>query len=273
MRLSAYVPCYNNAATLRAAVESVLQQTLVPDEVLVVDDGSSDYGAAKITDLPVRIVKQPGNLGRGAARARAMVETQGDLVLCCDATNILPREFAEVAARWFEQSRVAAVFGRISDPHPQGVAGRWRSRHLFKDGITRTIQRGAVLSTYGAMVRRSSVERAGGYDPALRYAEDADLGSRLTAAGGEVIYDPALVALCNVRNSLRQVLERYWRWHAKDERIDLFGYLKTITYAVRVMARADLARGDLGSAAVSLVCPHYCFARSALAQRRNGAQA
>ena len=131
---SAYVPCFNNAATVRRAVENLLAQTITPAEVLVIDDGSSDDSVAQLGGLPIRLLRQERNLGRGAARARGMAEACHELVLSCDAGMALARDFVERAVPWFEQPEVAAVFGQIRQPPARTAALRWRARHRSRTG-------------------------------------------------------------------------------------------------------------------------------------------
>jgi GT2 family glycosyltransferase len=263
--VSAYVPCFNAVATIRRAVESVLAQTVPPDEVLVVDDGSSDGSMNAIRDLGVRIVVQPGNLGRGAARARAMSEARHDYVLCCDATNALEPAFLEKALPQFEERQLAAVFGRITQPAARTLAERWRGRHLFKlDGVHERRRR-ASLCTWGALMRASAVREVGGYDRSLRHTEDGELGTRLLAAGFDVVYDPALHVESTAPNTLAQVLERHWRWYAgTNPSANWRGYRKAVAYSIKCMAMDDLRCGDPLSVPVSLLSPHYHFWRSFL---------
>lgn len=262
-RYSAYVPCFNNAATLRRAVESVLAQSVPPASVLVIDDGSRDAAAETLRDMNVAVVRHAQNLGRGAARARAMADLTDEFVLCCDATNALERDFVAKALPWFNDRKVAAVFGVFCAGASETTADRWRARHLFKIDAVRQAQRAALLATTGAMVRRSSVVAVGGYDVALRHSEDAALGRRLRAAGHEVVCDPAMRFASTVHNSVAQVLERYWRWHAgTDEGSSWKGYAKIVSYSIKVMAAADLRARDPLAAVVSLACPHYQFWKS-----------
>jgi glycosyltransferase involved in cell wall biosynthesis len=264
---SAYVPCCNNAATIRAAVAGLWAQAVAPAEVIVVDDGSTDGSAEALAGLDVRIIRHERNLGRGAARARAMREARHELVLCCDATNVLPPDFMARALPWFADLKVAAVWGQIHDPAPRGVAGRWRNRHLFKAVPERSkaVRHRSLLATYGAVLRKTAAAGAGGFDPALRHSEDAVLGEKLLAGGWDVVFDPRLDVRSISINSLSEVLERYWRWNAGGkESSSLPAYFRQIWHAWRVMACADLAQRDLAAALISLACPHYCFWKSAL---------
>lgn len=264
---SAYVPCFNQARTVRAAVESLLAQRPAPAEVLVIDDGSSDDPVAALAGLPVAVLRQEKNFGRGAARSRAMAAARHEWVLCCDATNRLPEGFVSRAQSWGAEPKVAAVCGRIRDPNPRDVAARWRARHLFKQAGGAGVNRRAALATYGAWVRRSALVAVGGYDPSLRHSEDVELGSRLLAAGYEVVFDPELVTESNVINTPTEVLERYWRWHANhDEAFSVAGFFRHSWYALRTLAARDLASGDLAAAALSLWLPFFLLGKTG--QRR-----
>jgi cellulose synthase/poly-beta-1,6-N-acetylglucosamine synthase-like glycosyltransferase len=264
-KLSGYVPFYNNSTTVLESVESLCRQESVLDEVFSVDDGSTDGGASLLEAAGVRVLRQRKNLGRGAVRALAMTETRNEFVVCCDATNVLGSNFVSSCLHWFDDPKVAAVFGRIEDPKPKGVIGRWRARHLFKIGHRMEVRHHAPLITYGTIVRRSAVMEVGNYASTLRHSEDAELGERLLAAGYDIVFDPSAPVYSNVQNTLFQVLERYWRWYAgKDENISWRGYCRNIGYAVKGMAWQDLRAGDPLAALISLISPHFQFWHTAL---------
>jgi glycosyltransferase involved in cell wall biosynthesis len=255
MSVSAYIPCHNAWPSIRDAVKSVLVQSRRPDEVFVVDDGSTD-GLLEIEG--VRIVRVKANRGRGAARARAMKEAKFELVLGCDATLVLDRDFLSRALPWFDDKKVAAVFGCIKEAGSPTVSNRWRGRHLFRSNMERAITRDAALASGCFVVRKSVVEMVGGFNAALRDGEDADLGQRLRDAGYSVVFDPSLSARSVAANGVLRVLERYARWNTPN-RMGIWAYVRQINYALKVMAVADLKAGDIPAACISLLCPHYQF--------------
>ena len=69
--VSAYVPCYNNAATVGQALRSLQAQRVPVDELCLVDDGSSDGSRAIAMHMGVPVVELQRNMGRGAVRAAA----------------------------------------------------------------------------------------------------------------------------------------------------------------------------------------------------------
>jgi glycosyltransferase involved in cell wall biosynthesis len=85
--LSVVVPCYNEAATIKSVLESVLESPFVA-EVIVVDDGSTDASAdlaRSNSDPRLRVIEQPHNMGKGAALRRGFIEATADFVIVQDA--------------------------------------------------------------------------------------------------------------------------------------------------------------------------------------------
>jgi glycosyltransferase involved in cell wall biosynthesis len=83
------IPCYNAAPFLRETLESVMNQTQLPLEVLVIDDGSTDDSAAiaESFDPPVRVIRQP-NRGESVARNRGIDEARGVWLAFLDADDL-----------------------------------------------------------------------------------------------------------------------------------------------------------------------------------------
>lgn len=265
MVISAYVPFFNNRSTILATLQSLQHQTISPSHIFALDDGSTDGGCELVEANGFRCLRLPSNQGRGAARHRAMLQAQGELVVSCDATNVLPPNFIESLLPWFDDPSVVAAFGWIQDPHPRGAVGRWRARHLFKAGYPMATRRKSSLITYGTILRRSAVLELGNFNPEMRHTEDAELGDRLLAAGFDIIFDPRVPVFCNVQNTLKEALDRYWRWYAGiGEKVSFRGYAKNISYSIKGMAMIDFSQRDPLAALISLLCPHYQFWRSVL---------
>jgi glycosyltransferase involved in cell wall biosynthesis len=259
MRIAAYIPCLNNAATLPAALASLRAQTVQPERILVVDDCSRDATARVAHEFGAEVIRHGTQLGRGAARNSAMDALEAEFVLCCDATNRLEPDFTERALEHFADARVAAVFGRLRSGFSDTAPERWKQRHLFKADGPQGTRHGAYLSTWGAIVRRAPVQACGGYDRSLRHSEDADLGERLLRAGYDVVHDTSLGVVSSVRNTTAQVLERYWRWYVGAEQKGAVRFvLDQFRVSLRIQLPADIARRDGGSALISLAMPFAC---------------
>jgi len=245
-------------------MQSLADQNVQLVELFCLNDGSTDGGDLLPEANGFPCLHHSINLGRGAARNRATLLAEGEIIACCDATNVLPENFVSRLLPWFENPNVAAVYGRILDPKPTGVVARWRSRHLFKAAHTMQECLRAPLITYGTLMRRSAVLEVGNFDPNLRHSEDKELGERLLASGYLIVFDPSVAVFCNVENSIGQVLERYWRWNAgANEALSLQTYFKNIVFSLKYMAWQDFKAVDPFSAIISLLCPHVQFWSSA----------
>jgi glycosyltransferase involved in cell wall biosynthesis len=88
MSVSCIIPAYNEAARIAQVLAPVIGHPLI-DEVIVIDDGSTDATSAVVAAIKgVRLITLPRNIGKTAALAHAIAEAQGPLLLLVDADLI-----------------------------------------------------------------------------------------------------------------------------------------------------------------------------------------
>lgn len=255
MLVSAYVPCFNNAATVRETIASLQAQSFPPAEIIVVDDGSTDETPGVVGALPVTYLRLEQNTGRGNVRQTAMEAAAHPLVLCCDATNRLATNFLESALPWFDNPSTAAVYGILTDEDPKTARDRWRQRHLFRPEDAAQPTETDSLITWGTLIRKASVANVGGFNRTMRHSEDADLGTRLVKAGDRIFRDPSLKLHPLVSNPPGKLCERFLRWYlGPTARLTLRDRLRFSIYALKVLARRDLKAGDPAAALISVRC-------------------
>jgi dolichyl-phosphate beta-glucosyltransferase len=137
LTLSIVIPAYNEERRLPATLDTVLawlDATACQDaEVLVVDDGSADATAALVDtraghEPRVRLVRNPGNRGKGYAIRNGMLEAKGDWILFSDADLSAPiEEFPKLLAAAERQGAAIAIGSRALDRSLIGVhQSQWR---------------------------------------------------------------------------------------------------------------------------------------------------
>lgn len=178
-RIAVVVPVYNGARYLDEALSSVASQSLTPDEVVVVDDGSIDGSATLARDhRGVQVIMQE-NAGCAAARNRGIAETTAPLIAFLDADDIWHRErLARARAALVEQPAhgfVICAHRNFLTPeleHPPA----W----ITPEALT---QPQHAFGTGTLMVRRDVFARIGGFDPAMHPLDDTEWLSRAVDAG------------------------------------------------------------------------------------------
>lgn len=116
-RVSVVIPAFDASSYVAEALRSVLDQTRPPDEVIVVDDGSTDDTAtiAASFGTAVRVLQQP-HTGPGAARNSGVAASTGDIVAFCDADDIwLPDKLTAQLDLIDDPARPLAVFCGASE--------------------------------------------------------------------------------------------------------------------------------------------------------------
>src|SRR5580704_5255146 len=111
MKLSVVIPVYNSSATIRATLDSVLRQTVPADEVLVLDDGSTDETPSILDEYKPRItILRQSNQGVAEARNALCAHAQGDLIAFVDHDDLWHPSYLETQRNFFLKYENAAAF-------------------------------------------------------------------------------------------------------------------------------------------------------------------
>jgi glycosyltransferase involved in cell wall biosynthesis len=111
MKVSVLIPTYNSKATIRATLDSVLQQTHSPAEILVMDDGSTDETFAILESYKPRVfLFQQRNRGVAAARNALCRRASGDLIAFLDHDDLWHPRYLETQCKLYADYPDAAAF-------------------------------------------------------------------------------------------------------------------------------------------------------------------
>lgn len=176
------IPAYNAAAWLEVGLRSVLDQTLRPAEIVVVDDGSTDDTHKVAERLGVRCVRQ-AQAGPGAARNRGIAETRAPLVALLDADDWFAPSKLERQVERIEELGAVAVCSDAWVVQGDRVTRSRNERAPVPAAITmERLLAGNPVVCSTVLLRREALVQAGGFDvdPVLVATEDYDLWLRLS---------------------------------------------------------------------------------------------
>jgi len=191
LRISVVIPVFNGAATLLACLRTMQRQTRPPDEVVVVDDGSTDGSADVARGFGACVISQR-NAGPAAARNRGATVAQGDTLLFTDADCVPAPDWVERMVIAFTDPTVAGAKGTYRTCQRELVARFVQAEYEDRYDRMRLLETIDFVDTYSAGYRRDVFLSSGGFDTSFPTAsvEDQEFSFRLAEAGHRLVFVP-----------------------------------------------------------------------------------
>lgn len=183
------IPVYNRIENLRRCLTALVQTDPLPDEVIVVADGTTDGGDQLAEALGAWVIRSPVRRGSAHARGLGVRAARGEIVFFVDSDVVVrPDAVGQVAAAFDKDPGLAALFGSYDDePAMTNFLSQYKNLlHHFVHQTSRE-EASTFWSGCGA-IRRDVFLAVGGFDegysrPAI---EDIELGYRLKEAGHRI---------------------------------------------------------------------------------------
>ncbi len=260
----------NEAPTVHRLLDSLAAQTRPPDEVIIVDGGSTD-GTVEVLEeyaaggaLPLKVLVRPGtNISQG--RNAAIAAATGEIIASTDAGVRLSPNWLEELVRPFEKEREEKKISetcpepsrriRVTCPEPgRRVRGQEElyvvSGFFLPDpqSVFETAMGATVLpvladvrpekflpSSRSVAFRKAAWERVGGYPEWLDYSEDLLFDFKLRELG-PFAFAPRALAHFRPRKSLIAFFKQYYRYARGDGKADLWRVRHAIRYSTYLIA-------------------------------------
>jgi glycosyltransferase involved in cell wall biosynthesis len=230
----------NEADALPRLLDSIAAQTRAPDEIIVVDGGSTDATLAVLNDraknLPMKIIARPGaNISQG--RNAAIRAARGDIICSTDAGVRLAPVWIEELTRPFaiSHSPSADVVSGFFVPDSQGV---------FETALAATTlpvladinPEKFLPSSRSIAFRKRAWEQVNGYPEWLDFCEDLIFDFGLRDAGLRFAFAPSAVAHFRPRANLRAFFKQYYQYARGDGKANLWLLRHVIRYTTYLVA-------------------------------------
>lgn len=242
--VSLIMTVFNEADNIEGVLHSLEKQSRPPDEIVIVDGGSTDgtlailQKQAKNSEVPLKVLSKPGaNISQG--RNAAIDAASHDLIAATDAGVHLPSD-------WLE--KLVEPFHNMESPiSTQVVAGFFRTdpapRSPFEIAMGATVlpvvdeidPEKFLPSSRSVAFTKAAWKAAGGYPEWLDYCEDVIFDLNLKKCGYKLYWQPQAVARFAPRRSLNAFWVQYYRYARGDGKSNLFfkrHVLRYLTYGV-----------------------------------------
>ena len=236
MKISVIATIKNEGEAIRPLLDSLIQQTHFPDEVVICDGGSTDNTLEILEEykqwLPLRVIVVPGsNISQG--RNRAIAHATGDIIASTDAGVVLAPYWLEELTRPILEDKATVCSGWFEpDPYTdfEVVMGATvlPTRHDVDPDSFLPSSRSVAFS-------RAAWEAVGGYPEWLDYSEDLVFDFALREKYGVFPFVETAVAYFRPRGSLRSFFKQYYTYARGDGKANLWPVrhlLRYVTYLV-----------------------------------------
>lgn len=234
-RLSVMILTWNSAGKIEPCLEALLQGTRVPDEIIVVENGSKDQTRAVLAmQFPfVRVIENTINLGVARARNQGLAAARGTYVLVLDDdATMQPEALAQLVAVLDANPTVALcgpqllntahepISANLTFPTLSHKIRRWgtveqRNGSTWDNSISGRMREVDYVIGACQLIRRAALDEVGLYDEHIFYGpEDIDFCLRLRQAGWRITLQPAARVIHAEQRIARSIFSPIGRKHA-----------------------------------------------------------
>jgi len=234
LTISVVIPCYNVAEYIEEAVQSVINQTKQCDEIICVDDCSTDNTIQKIEALQqkypslIKLLKNEKNEGANYSRNKGLAAANSEFIQFFDADDILlPKKF-EYQLNLIEQSE-NPIDLLVSGFKKRNLAGTDTLFQFETDDVWNSLMKGRLGVTTANLFRRSAIINAGGWNENLKSSQEYDLMFRMLKNGSNIKIDNEVMNINRERPSgsiTKSNPEAKWIRFI-NLRLEIFNYLNS----------------------------------------------
>jgi poly-beta-1,6 N-acetyl-D-glucosamine synthase len=214
------VPAYNEAKSIGATAEALLNLTYPRKEIIIVDDGSTDdtlqvaQGYAQSGDL--RVVTKP-NGGKWDALNTGITAARGDFVVCIDADTVLDPQAIQQLVKHFDDPEVGAVAGNVKVGNRRGVITKLQAlEYVVGINLHRrseaSLQRVTVVPGPIGAFRKRVLQEVGLFEGDT-FAEDADITLKILKAGYKTVFEARALGYTEAPESMTNLAKQRYRWY------------------------------------------------------------
>lgn len=183
--VSVIIPVYNREDTIGRAISSVLSQSYINFEVIIVDDGSSDNSIQRVREFQddrIRIIALEENSGANAARNRGIAEARGQYIAFQDSDDEWDKDKLQIQIEYMLQRGFFASFcayRMIQGANEMIMPRDYEDKYKYEDGLLQALAERNVIGTPTLVVEKSIFLTVGVFDETMPRLQDYEFVIRL----------------------------------------------------------------------------------------------
>ena len=253
-KVSIYIPAYNAENTIRESIESIFKQTLKFDEIIVIDDNSTDATNKIVKEYKnINLIKNETNKGLGYNRNLGIKNSSNNIIASIDADVVLNDMWLEVMIEYFDKNQNLMCGGKMSEKLIKNKYNAWRAKYYSQNWGDKDIINPPFLYGCNTIQHKLIWETVNGYNnELLTNGEDIDYCNRISLSQKfELRYCCQALSEHLQNDDINSLSNRIWRYHSFAYKIKNPSIFKTIKLSIKQLkfflkrSISDLLKLDL----------------------------
>ena len=232
-KISIYIPVFNGEKTIKKAIDSVLKQTIKFDEIIVVNDKSTD-NTLKIlkTIKKIKIINNKKNVGLSKSRNIAIKNCKNNIIANIDADIVLHKKWLEQLVKYLKKGKILMCSGYTKEKFLKNIYNKWRSDRYPLNWGKYDVKNPPFLFGCNSIQYKFLWKKIKGYNDYFKSAgDDVDYGKKISSYKFQTYYSSKAICYHLQNDSLYSLTNRVWRYHSygyKIKNISFYRFLKLI---------------------------------------------
>ena len=235
-KVSIYIPAYNAEKTIKQTINSVINQTYQFDEIIVIDDNSSDDTCKIINQFEnIKLIKNKQNMGLGYNRNLGIKTSNNEIVASIDADVVLDPEWLNTIIKNFQSEDNIMCGGKMTEKLVENKFNAWRAKYYSQNWGQNDLDNPPFLFGCNTIQSKKIWEDIGGYDEKLlTNGEDIDYANKIKSIS-KFKLKYCSKALCEhmQNDNLDSLSRRVWRYHSFGYKIKKPSIYKTLKLSIK----------------------------------------
>lgn len=217
VKVSAVIPAFNTEKYIRNAVMSLVNQKIKLDEIIIIDDGSTDNTLKVINLLAnqyknIRVIEQSSNQGVSVARNLGIQEATSEWILFLDADDECSEQLLDTYLNKMRTDSFESIYSGYYqiDESSKVVSDSITGKSLIStEGFCKVLIRNPIVSPSGLLIKRKVLFELKGFDTSMKMNEDVDLWLRILDSGYQINHvESPLTFIRRHRNNTTSNMEK-----------------------------------------------------------------
>ena len=235
-KVSIYIPAYNAEKTIEKSIQSIKKQTYKFNEIIIIDDNSTDTTNQILNEInDIKVIKNNNNKGLGYNRNLGFKISSNDIVASIDADVVLHENWLEIMIKNFEKNKNIICGGKMIEKLIQNKFNLWRAKYYSQNWGNDNIENPPFLFGCNTIQHKSLWKAVKGYNESLlTNGEDIDYANKIKLNSNFKLRYCAK-ALCEhlQDDDLNSLSNRIWRYHSFGYKIKKPSIYRTLKLSIK----------------------------------------